>query len=352
MIIAIVILICLIAGLLIGYYWCHFRIQPALQEKIELDKQTQEENSKIKQENDQLIKTKSKLIKEEYDLKSSISSLNNEIKILNNSVNILEQQSKQSADIFYQHNMKIAKDNFEQSLEKERQEYLKSIESFEKQLEIIKKESIDNYNAEIENKQQNILNLENEYQRKEEENQQALQELENTLNDLRQKVNSAVQAAKRAEELKTAKDFYRIQLSKEDIGEISKIRDLISQIRYKDVINKIVWKCYYEKPTNDLTGRVVGGKGKIGIYKITNIQNNKCYVGQSVDIAERWKQHIKRGVGADTPTRNKLYPAMQEIGPENFTFELIEECSATKLNEREQYWQEFFGAKEYGYSIK
>jgi hypothetical protein len=35
-----------------------------------------------------------------------------------------------------------------------------------------------------------------------------------------------------------------------------------------------------------------------------------CYVGQAANISERWRQHIKRGVGAETATRNKLYPAM------------------------------------------
>lgn len=43
---------------------------------------------------------------------------------------------------------------------------------------------------------------------------------------------------------------------------------------------------------------------------------------------------------------------MQKEGVENFTFEVIEECPSSKLNEREQYWQEFFGAKEFGYSIR
>jgi len=77
-----------------------------------------------------------------------------------------------------------------------------------------------------------------------------------------------------------------------------------------------------------------------------------CYVGQAVNIADRWKQHIKRGIGADPPTRNKLYPAMLASGVENFTFEIVEECNREKLNDREQYWQEYFGAKEFGYSIK
>jgi len=43
---------------------------------------------------------------------------------------------------------------------------------------------------------------------------------------------------------------------------------------------------------------------------------------------------------------------MKKFGPENFTFEIIEKCSRDKLNEREDYWQEFYKAKEFGYSIK
>ena len=77
-----------------------------------------------------------------------------------------------------------------------------------------------------------------------------------------------------------------------------------------------------------------------------------CYVGQAANLAERWKQHIKRGLGADPITKNKLYPAMQAIGVENFSFEVIEECERSKLDEREDYWQDFFKAKEFGYSIK
>ena len=77
-----------------------------------------------------------------------------------------------------------------------------------------------------------------------------------------------------------------------------------------------------------------------------------CYVGQAAKLAERWKQHIKRGLGADPITKNKLYPAMKAIGVENFSFEVIEECERSKLDEREDYWQNFFKAKEFGYSIK
>ena len=29
----------------------------------------------------------------------------------------------------------------------------------------------------------------------------------------------------------------------------------------------------------------------IGIYKITNKLNNKCYIGQSIHIERRWAEH-------------------------------------------------------------
>lgn len=182
--------------------------------------------------------------------------------------------------------------------------------------------------------------------------QKEIQENEKLLETLKHKVDAATEVAKREEEKRTAVDFYRLQLSAADCEEVKKLREIVSTLRDQDAINKVIWKVYYEKPTTDLIGRVVGSKIKTGIYKITNIQNQMTYVGQSVNIAERWKQHIKRGLGAETPTRNKLYPAMAATGLENFTFELIEECDKSELDEREKYWQNYFNSLSYGYSMR
>mgnify|MGYP003452216028 FL=1 len=43
---------------------------------------------------------------------------------------------------------------------------------------------------------------------------------------------------------------------------------------------------------------------------------------------------------------------MLKEGVENFTFEIVEECDRTLLNEKEDYWQDYFEAKAFGYSIK
>lgn len=172
------------------------------------------------------------------------------------------------------------------------------------------------------------------------------------LDEIQNKVDSTTEVARRAEAAQNEKDFYRILLSAEDIEEIQKIRSIEPYLRNKEPLNKIIWKYYYEKPVNEMIGRVIGPGTHIGIYKITDIESGKCYVGQSVNLSDRWKQHVKRGIGAETPTKNKLYPAMLAIGPENFTFEVIEECEKNQLDEREDYYQVFFHAIDYGYSIK
>lgn len=180
----------------------------------------------------------------------------------------------------------------------------------------------------------------------------AARQLTEQVIQLKSTVASAVEIAKHKMEEESASDFYRLQLPQESIDDIEALRSIESLLHNSEAINKVIWKMYYEKPYTDLIGRV-GLTGTVcGIYKITNIENQMTYVGQAVNIAERWKQHIKRGIGADTPTQNKLYPAMKKIGPENFTFEIIEKCPRNKLNEREDYWQDFYKAKEFGYSIK
>lgn len=76
-----------------------------------------------------------------------------------------------------------------------------------------------------------------------------------------------------------------------------------------------------------------------GIYKITNTINAKVYIGQSVCIERRWKEHKER---AFRPTHAQynipLYRAMRKYGLHVFTFEILEKCFPEELNTQEQYW--------------
>ena len=75
----------------------------------------------------------------------------------------------------------------------------------------------------------------------------------------------------------------------------------------------------------------------IGIYKIIS-PSGKIYIGQSIDIDRRWKEHISmkdKGL-------SKLKNSILKYGSENHIFEIIEECEIEILNDREGYWQDHY----------
>ena len=313
-------LIILLIGFFIGSIGIYLIIRPKLKTTQKLDIETKQQNIELKKEFD--------------TLNAAFNKIQIQTKEASNALEQLDQQSKKAANIFYEKNMEIAKSNLEKSIEKLSLAIQKEKEEYQKDFLQMLEENANNFNKTIEERQIELKFLDEKFAR-----EQAI-------------VNAAIEANKRAKEIEEQSNFYRLQLSDIDIKEIAELRSIIPKLRNAEPINKVIWKVYYEKPYTDLIGRVIGSGQHTGIYKITNTINNMCYVGQAANLADRWKQHIKRGVGAETPTRNKLYPAMQEYGVENFTFEVIEECDRSLLDKQEDYWQDYFKAKEFGYSIK
>lgn len=87
----------------------------------------------------------------------------------------------------------------------------------------------------------------------------------------------------------------------------------------------------------------------IGIYKYQNKINGKIYIGQSIDIDRRYKQHLydannrpDRGCGVDL--------AIKKYGIDNFDFSIIEECPISLLDERERYWIAYYDSYNNGYN--
>lgn len=311
-------------------YVVYRKLLPSIQAAKSLDYEIEKQNEELRYQNVDLLNENDYLKNINSTLKSDTDKLNLQkqsaielVQSLNNSIAAMEKQAQEAADLFYESKMQVAQEKLQQSLVEENVKY-----------------------------QNNILHFQEEYDKTVADMVQYCQELSNNVAVLRATNDAAVAAAKRAEEMKDQQSFYRIQLSEIDVNEIEMLRSIEPYLREKEPLNKVIWKCYYEKPTTDLIGRVIGASTKTGIYKITEISTGKCYVGQAANLADRWKQHIKRGVGAETPTRNKLYPAMIAAGPENFTFEVVEICERAALDAREDYWQEYFQAREYGFSIK
>lgn len=77
----------------------------------------------------------------------------------------------------------------------------------------------------------------------------------------------------------------------------------------------------------------------IGVYKIRNIINNKCYIGSSIVIEERWKRH-KKDLRSNKHHSIVLQRAYNKYGIDSFEFSIVELTDNCKCIEREQYYLE------------
>lgn len=86
------------------------------------------------------------------------------------------------------------------------------------------------------------------------------------------------------------------------------------------------------------------------IYKITNIQNNKVYIGQTIrPIQQRFQRHISDALNNVLNTH--FARAIRKYGKENFVIEEIDKAQTQdELNKKEQYWINYYNSVEEGYN--
>jgi group I intron endonuclease len=93
---------------------------------------------------------------------------------------------------------------------------------------------------------------------------------------------------------------------------------------------------------------------KSGIYCIENVVNGKIYIGSSVDINHRWKNH-QYELNNDIHHSKHLQAAWNKYGEQSFEFKILEIVNPSKeeLLEREQWWIDITRCDidTYGYNI-
>lgn len=175
-----------------------------------------------------------------------------------------------------------------------------------------------------------------------------IDEEKKALKALEDKQAAFIQEQQRKAEMLEQQDYYRLNLSSADESDIQLLRDMQPHFAHKEAIDKIIWEVYYKPAYDILMAHLFNKNANVcGIYKITCLSNDKAYIGQSVDIKERFRSHIKTSLSYGNST-NKLYQEMKKYKPSNFLFEILEIVPRESLNERETYWINFYKTKEFG----
>jgi hypothetical protein len=78
----------------------------------------------------------------------------------------------------------------------------------------------------------------------------------------------------------------------------------------------------------------------IGIYSIRNMLTNIRYIGQSINIEGRIRQHkykLNRGIHSNIHLQRSY-----NLNDKYFVYEVLEECSIDNLDRQEQFWIDYY----------
>ena len=285
--------------------------------KIKIDNATNEANAEIQ--------SKYEKLKTEYqDLKKDSDIL----------VNSISQEKQQLEDIRYA---------VKTSLENQTEMSQKAYENFWKVLE-------NNYKLKSEEYELLEKQLEDAYASKQLSLLRDVEKCKMELDKIRATRAAAIEAQRKEKEIKEQLAFYCLTPTNSELDDIRKLERIKPDLHNPRILSMLIWSTYFQKPMTALCNNVLGTTTVTGIYKITNQKDNMCYVGQAVDVATRWKQHAKCGLGIDTPASNKLYKAMIQDGIWNFSWELLEQCPRSDLDEKEKFYINLYQSYEYGYN--
>lgn len=341
LVIILLVIVCIIIGA-VTYFCCDALSVSSLRKKIHFN----EEQKKIKEG---LIEKKNIIEKEmTEEIKQAISKKRQELSQLDRDY---EQKFHQ-----YQH------DTMELD-----SRYIKTRETYEqmdREAEVQRqKENAEIIAAAAKEREQRIATINAQYEKEKDEAKVNFQIFSDEINlkkaALTEEIKAfeARQAAivaqfKKDEETRKQRDFYRISIDSMSVNDIAKLKSMAPSFSRPEIFYKLLYETYYKALMEELFKRVLGdNKDKGGIYKITNINNEKVYIGKTTKFIDRWRTHAKRGCNIER-IAGQIYDALFKEGLENFTWEIVEVCPKEEQTEKEKYWIEFYHSDQYGYNMK
>ena len=307
------------------------------------------EHNTIQKINEDIIQQNNTIEEKNKELRQISESLKIEKIMVSNQLNDLQNEHKREKERLrdLQDTINTTIDNQSQLAQTAYENYCENLENKKriKEQEIL--ESEEWLNKALEKHQEEVLNnmeiLDSKYKKEKDKIEEDLEQLKATR-------AAIIQANIKEKEIEENSTFYCLTISEIDKADIKMLENIKPQLNKPRVLSMLIWSTFFQKPMTTLCNNIIGTSTVTGIYKITNQVTKECYIGQSVDISKRWKDHAKCGLGIDTPAGNKLYKAMQTYGIWNFSWEVLEQCSKDLLDEKEKYYIDLYDSYNFGYN--
>lgn len=258
-------------------------------------------------------------------------------------------------------------ENAEILLEKAGEKYNRTLQDYNKDL-IQRKQEMNASYYELEKEKKNLITARvSNYEREcEISMQMTRKEFEEKMIEVKEQIENldkliAVKQAdyegllsplKTLEKEKQEKAFYCIQLSEDDEKDIQYlVEEVVPHVKHPDIISKLIWAEYIKNPL-DATFKRIGITDGAGIYKITNVENGRCYIGKSTNVKKRLQDHFKSVVGIKSISDQMVHHEILKYGISNWMIEQICECEKEELNHKEKFYIETFNSQDYGYNLR
>lgn len=184
-----------------------------------------------------------------------------QVEQINSSLDKQKEQADKTNEIIYQQSYELMQEKLEKAADEEAEKFQKAQQDAEDEYLLCLRERVEDFQKALK------------------ENAEKLAEARKVLEEFRSKADAAIEAAKREEEKALELDKYKILLSEQDLIEINRLREIAPYFRNARAIYKIIWESYYRQNTTNLINRIIGAGTHTGIYKLTNLKNQKAYIG-------------------------------------------------------------------------
>ena len=168
------------------------------------------------------------------------------------------------------------------------------INKIKQQNETIANEAYSNY---VKNLEEAYIDIENEFDIKIANKNLDLLKIQKELDKLKETRAAAHKALLKEQEVKENKDNYRLLPSQADLNDARRLEIVKRELNKPRILSMLIWKTYYQPIAQKQFPTILQAKTKMGIYKITNIITDECYIGQAVNLYRPMKNFSLWTVG-------------------------------------------------------